>query len=179
MNFKVIVGALLNYSYNSIVTHIPFHFVRRLYLRVFNRKIHPSAIILMHTRILNFWKITIEEKVIINQYCLLDCRKHRISIANNTDIGPYTKIWTLGHKPDSVSHELYGGDVVIGHHVWIAAGVTILPSVVIGDGAVVAAASLVHKNVDANAIVGGNPARFLRLRHNPLSYEIKYNPFFE
>jgi len=170
---------MLNYSYNNLVTHIPVHFFRKLFLRVFNRNIHSSSVILMHTRILNFWKIRIEEKVVINQYCLLDCRRHAITIGRHTDIGPYTRIWTLGHNPDSDTHELYGGDVSIGHHVWIASGVTILPGVNISEGTVIAAASVVHKSTEANDIIAGNPARFIRKRENALTYQLNYKPILE
>jgi len=179
MSLKWIGGALLNYLFNQVITHIPVHSLRKLFLRLFNRKIHPSSVILMHTRILNFWSITIGEGVIINQYCLLDCRRYAIKIAPHTDIGPYTRIWTLGHNPDSETHELYGSDVEIGHHVWIASGVTILPGVQIGDGAVIAAASVVLKSVEPLAIMAGNPAKLIRKRNNPLAYTIKYKPFLE
>lgn len=179
MNIRVIAGAMLNYSYNNLVTHIPIHLFRKLFLRLFNRNIHSSSVILMHTRILNFWKIRIEEKVVINQYCLLDCRMHTISIGRHTDIGPYTRIWTLGHNPDSDTHELYGGNVAIGHHVWIASGVTVLPGVNISDGSVVASASVVSKSTEPRDIVAGNPAKFVRKRKNDLTYQLNYNPIFE
>lgn len=120
MNGNLYAGSFLNYFYNNLLTHLPIHFVRRGFLRLFNKRISKSCVILMHTRILNFWKIEIGERVVINQYCLLDCRQFAIAIGNDTDIGPYTRIWTLGHNPDSETHDLYGGDVIIGHHVWIA-----------------------------------------------------------
>lgn len=53
---------------------------------------------------------------------------------------------------------------VIGKHVWIGVGATILPGVTIGDGAVVVAASVVTRDVAAYAIVAGNPARFVKNR---------------
>jgi maltose O-acetyltransferase len=179
MSLKLIGGSILNYLFNNIITHIPIHGLRKFFLRLFNRKIHASAKILMHTRILNFWKVNIGENVIVNQYCLLDCRMYDISIAANTDIGPYTRIWTLGHNPDSVTHELYGGDVTIGHHVWIASGVTILPGISIGNGAVIAAAAVVHKPVEELSVMAGNPAKLIRKRNNPLTYTIRYKPFLE
>jgi acetyltransferase-like isoleucine patch superfamily enzyme len=52
--------------------------------------------------------------------------------------------------------------VVIGQNVWIGSGGIILSGVTIGDGAVVAAASVVTKDVPANALVAGNPARVIR-----------------
>lgn len=56
------------------------------------------------------------------------------------------------------------GDVTIGNDVWIGMGATILSGVTIGDGAVIAARSLVTRNVPPYAIVGGNPARVIRSR---------------
>jgi putative colanic acid biosynthesis acetyltransferase WcaF len=179
MSANLYFGAFLNYFYNNLLTHFPSHFIRKSFLRIFNRRIHPSSVILMHSRLLNFWNIEIGPRVVINQYCLLDCRKYPITIGSDTDIGPYTRIWTLGHAPDSPMHDLYGGQVTIGHHVWIASGVTILPAVSLGPGAVIAAAAVVHKSVDSMHIVGGNPARFIRLRENPLTYTLNYNPLFE
>jgi acetyltransferase-like isoleucine patch superfamily enzyme len=61
-------------------------------------------------------------------------------------------------------YPLTKGDVVIGNDVWIGYGSTILSGVTIGDGAVIAAHSLVTKDVESYAIVGGNPARHIRYR---------------
>ncbi len=52
----------------------------------------------------------------------------------------------------------------IGHDVWIGCNVTIMPSVEIGNGAIVAAGSIVTKSIPPYAIVGGNPAKFIRWR---------------
>ncbi|MCB0746309.1 MAG: acyltransferase [Ignavibacteriae bacterium] len=133
----------------------------------------------MHSKFLNFWKLEIEDRVIINQYCLLDCRKHKIHIANDSDIGAHTFIWTLGHDINNDNHDLYGGDVNIGHHVWIASRVTILPGLSIADGSVIASASVVTKNVEYLEVVAGNPAKVIKHRKNNLKYTITYQPFFE
>lgn len=55
-------------------------------------------------------------------------------------------------------------DTRIGNDVWIGRGATIMPGVSIGDGAIVAARSVVVKDVEPYALVGGNPARHLRSR---------------
>ena len=51
----------------------------------------------------------------------------------------------------------------IGKNAWIGAGATILPGVTVGENAVVAAAAVVTKDVPANAIVGGNPAKLIKM----------------
>jgi acetyltransferase-like isoleucine patch superfamily enzyme len=56
------------------------------------------------------------------------------------------------------------GDVNIGNDVWLCTNSTILSGVTVGDGAIVAAGALVTRNVEPYAVVGGNPARFLRWR---------------
>jgi glycosyltransferase involved in cell wall biosynthesis/acetyltransferase-like isoleucine patch superfamily enzyme len=56
------------------------------------------------------------------------------------------------------------GPVVIGNDVWVGYGATILSGVTIGDGAIVAAKAVVAKNVPPYAIVGGNPAKVLKMR---------------
>jgi putative colanic acid biosynthesis acetyltransferase WcaF len=176
---KIFVAGFLNFVWNDIVTHVPSHFIRKLFLRMVNRKIAVSSKILMHTRILNFWAIEIGERVVVNQYCLLDCRRYKISIDHDADIGPYSRFWTSGHDPDSATHEIKGGDLKIGHHVWIASNVTVLPNITIGAGAVVAASSLVSKNIPESEIWAGVPATFQRKRKNPLTYNLVFQPYFE
>lgn len=56
------------------------------------------------------------------------------------------------------------GDTVIGNDVWIGYGATIMPGVTIGDGAIIATKSVVTKDVESYAIVGGNPAKEIRKR---------------
>lgn len=84
----------------------------------------------------------------------------RITVGRDTVIGYNTTILT--HEYLIKEYRL--GDVVIGDYVMIGANTTILPGVTIGDHAVVAAGSLVHKDVPAYAFVGGNPIRTIERR---------------
>ncbi|MFD0712205.1 acyltransferase [Paenibacillus sp. GCM10027626] len=79
----------------------------------------------------------------------------RITVGENTIIGYNTTILTHEY----LTREYRLGDVIIGSNVMIGANSTILPGIVIGDNAVVAAGSVVHRDVPAGAFVGGNPAR--------------------
>ncbi|HIC87949.1 MAG TPA: acyltransferase, partial [Anaerolineae bacterium] len=77
------------------------------------------------------------------------------TIGDNTIVGYNTVI--LGHE--YLLREWRRGPVVIGKNVVIGANCTILPGVVIGDGAVISAMSLVNKDVPPGAVVGGVPIR--------------------
>jgi acetyltransferase-like isoleucine patch superfamily enzyme len=65
---------------------------------------------------------------------------------------------------DGFGHPKSKGDVLIGNDVWIAANVTIMSGVKIGDGAIIANNSHVIKDVDPYTIVGGNPAKKIKKR---------------
>jgi acetyltransferase-like isoleucine patch superfamily enzyme len=82
----------------------------------------------------------------------------KISIGKNSIIGYNTTILTHEYLID----EYRLGEVEIGSRVMIGANSTILPGVRIGDGAVVAAASVVTRDVPEGAFVGGNPAKVIR-----------------
>ncbi|MFJ7977601.1 acyltransferase [Peribacillus sp. JNUCC 23] len=89
---------------------------------------------------------------------MLDCMfPEKITVGRNTVIGYNTTI--LAHEYLIKEYRL--GEVVIGSEVLIGANSTILPGVVIGDGAIVSAGTLVHKDVPEGAFVGGNPMRVI------------------
>ena len=72
----------------------------------------------------------------------------------------------------------FKGDTVIGNDVWIGQNVTVMPGIHIGDGAIIAANSVVTKNIPAYHIAGGNPCKIIRKRFDDelISYllEIKW-----
>ncbi|TKB58605.1 type B chloramphenicol O-acetyltransferase [Ferrimonas aestuarii] len=64
------------------------------------------------------------------------------------------------------------GDTVVGNDVWIGAEAMIMPGVRIGDGAIIASRALVTKDVKPYEVVGGNPAKLIRLRFEPKQIEM-------
>ncbi|MED1527815.1 acyltransferase [Bacillus sp. FSL W8-0920] len=81
----------------------------------------------------------------------------KITVGRNSVIGYNTTILT--HEYLIKEYRL--GEVYIGDEVLIGANSTILPGVTIGDGAIVSAGTLVHKDVPAGSFVGGNPMRMI------------------
>ncbi|MBI5103601.1 MAG: acyltransferase [Solirubrobacterales bacterium] len=78
---------------------------------------------------------------------------------------------TSWHHPDDEMADTYQ-PVRIGSHVLVNARSMILPGVEVGDGALVAAGSVVTKDVPPWTIVGGNPAKVLRERRHPQHYQL-------
>ncbi|MBV5111507.1 sugar O-acetyltransferase [Bacillus altitudinis] len=94
---------------------------------------------------------------------LLDVCK--ITIGDHCLLGPNVHIYTAGHPLNPEERQTgieFGKPVTIGHHVWIGGGAIINPGVTIGDHAVIASGAVVTKDVPANVIVGGNPAKILK-----------------
>lgn len=82
----------------------------------------------------------------------------KITVGRNSIVGYNTTI--LAHE--YLIKEYRIGQVIIGNEVMIGANTTILPGITIGDGAIVAAGSLVHKDVAPGSFVGGNPMRLIK-----------------
>lgn len=95
-----------------------------------------------------------------NNGCRITCKKaitigHHVAIGDEVVIRDYD-----GH--DIVGNDSSSSQIVIGNHVWIGERSTILKGVTIGDGAVVACNAVVTKDVPANCMVGGVPAKIIK-----------------
>lgn len=84
-----------------------------------------------------------------------------IEMGDNVQIGPHVTIVTDNHDLQQ-RYVLKCKKVVIGNNAWIGAGATIMPGVHIGENAVIAGGAVVTKDVRANTVVGGNPAKEIR-----------------
>lgn len=91
-----------------------------------------------------------------------------IVIGNGVLLGHRCTIATLNHDLDPAHRQdLLPAPVHIGDNVWIGANVTILPGVTIGENAVVAAGAVVAKDVPANMVAAGVPAKVIRSVTDP------------
>ena len=108
--------------------------------------------------------ISIGQYVFINYNCvMLDTSP--ITIGDNTLIGPNVGLYAASH-PISPKRRLDGNcwsaAITIGENVWIGGNACILPGVTIGDNVVIGAGSVVTKDIPANCVAAGNPARIIK-----------------
>ncbi len=114
-------------------------------------------------------QITIGDHFFANYDCIfLDVAP--IVIGNHVFLGPRVSLYTAGHPLTAQIRNLeleFGKPITIGDSVWIGGDTTVLPGVTIGPETVVAAGSVVTKDLPGGVIAAGNPCRVLR----PLSEE--------
>ena len=111
------------------------------------------------------------DKLIIGKFCqiahgttfIMGAANHRLGSATTYPFNVMGGVWREISTPhiEELPHK---GDTVIGNDVWLGRNCTILPGVKIGNGAIVAACSVVTKDVAPYTVVGGNPACFLKKR---------------
>lgn len=94
----------------------------------------------------------------------------KITVGDNSIIGYNTTL--LAHE--YLIREYRLGEIVIGNEVMIGANTTILPGVRIGDGAIVSAGTLIHKDAPSGAFVGGNPMRVIYTKEQMEAREGSY-----
>lgn len=112
---------------------------------------------------INYGKhLSIGKNVFINFNCTF-LTLGSIVIDDNVLIGPGVKIMSEGHPlPAAERQSLVPGKIHIKQNAWIGAGATILPGVSIGENAVVAAGAVVTRDVPANTVVAGIPAKIIK-----------------
>lgn len=167
--YKYFYCFLERYVTNTLIKNFPSWRFRRLWYRLMGLRIEKDSNIDMGAYFLAPRYIKIGNNTHINQSCFLDGRG-TLKIGNNVSISHYVKICTGGHNVNSPVFEGEHGAITIDDYCWIGIGAIILKNVHLGKGCVIAAGSVVTKDVAPYEIVGGSPAKKIGSRTQNLTY---------
>lgn len=161
------------------VGFIPFHTIRKFFYRLFGIKLGKGSTIHMMARIYDPRHITIGEDTLIGEKITLDGRRQLpnsrggLEIGSHVDIASEVMIWTSEHDVHHPDMRAIEEKVIIEDYVFIGPRSIILPGVKIGKGAIVAAGSIVTKDVSTMSIVAGAPAKQIGQRQTKqLNYKL-------
>jgi acetyltransferase-like isoleucine patch superfamily enzyme len=137
--------------------------IRALFSDLIGKKVDDSFLLIPPFYTTGGLDIRVGRNVFVNQNCTF-YDLGGLDIADDVMIGPNVNLITSGHpiEPSRRHTGVTAKPIVIGRNVWIAAGATIIGGVTIGENSVVAAGSVVTRNVPSNSLVGGNPAQIIR-----------------
>lgn len=127
--------------------------------------------------------IYIGNDVSIGANSLFMCTRAKIYIGDHSMFGPHVTVITGGHRTDIVGRYMKSitnneklpendRDIIFEGDNWIGANSTILKGVTIGEGAVIAAGAVVTKDIPPYSIVGGVPAKLIKMRFDSGTIEV-------
>jgi acetyltransferase-like isoleucine patch superfamily enzyme len=116
-------------------------------------------------------EVHIGAKTVLGQECTISCFQH-ISLGRECIVADRVMLIDFDHGVVEVERPIreqgiYKRDVRLGHNVWVGYGACFLRGITVGDNAVVGTYAVVNRDVPANAVVAGVPARVLRMRATP------------
>lgn len=111
------------------------------------------------------------DRLIIGKFCsiasgvkfIMGSANHRLSSVSTYPFNVFGGLWAE-RTPPHLSQLPFKGDTVVGNDVWLGRECVVMPGVTIGDGAIIAAYSVVTKDVEPYTVVGGDPARPIKKR---------------
>ncbi|QUW21248.1 acyltransferase [Sporosarcina sp. Marseille-Q4063] len=177
-HFIIITYELFMKIIFSLPRYKSLNYLKKLFLQLFGAKVGKRVIFYPGVWINPPSNIKIGDDVDLALNVMITT-SGQVQIGDRTLIGYGTKILSSNHNiPNGNGKIFFSGHsfdpVSIGHDVWIGADCIILPGVSIGEGAVIAAGSVVTKDVHAFDIVAGVPAKVIKTRINNNTGEIAY-----
>lgn len=151
----------------GIVPYILLHYIRgRQLAKIGKSNIHPTALIREGEN------VVVGDNCLINHNCLLHAGKSKygtITIGNYVHMGANVMIIAFNHGMYTTEiptklQDYEDAPIIIKDDVWIGAGCIILSGVTVGKGAVIASGAVVNRDVPDYAVVGGVPAKVLKIR---------------
>lgn len=145
------------------LTPRPCFKLRRSILRVFGAKLGTNVHIYSSALIYYPWNLEMGDESSVGEWALI-YNLGKVSIGKRTTISQRVHLCAGTHDYKDPSMPLIKPPIQIGNEVWVCADAFIGPNTVIQDRSIVAAASVVVKDVEQSQIVGGNPAKLIKLR---------------
>jgi maltose O-acetyltransferase len=161
-----LMGLLRGWLLNRVVTNVPVAPLRYAYYRlVCGIRIGKGSSLWMGAQ---FTGDALNE-IVIGERCSIGNDSFWVAgspiiLEDDVVTGHRVEFYTSDHDPDDPAFTRRDAPIVIENHAWIGSRAIILKGVTIGQGAVVAAGAVVINDVEPFAIVGGNPAKFIRQR---------------
>lgn len=156
---------------NAIWNKLPSRHLRKWFYQMLGAKIGKDCFPSRRVEILLPMGLELGERVAVGWFAELDARAG-IKIGNDTNVSSHVKLITGSHDVDDKKYTADFKPIEIGHHCWIGTGAIVLQGVKIGDGAVVAAGAVVTKDIPANEVWGGIPAKKIKDRECNLTYKL-------
>jgi len=176
---KSFLSELRLYVCNEWMSKLPSHKLRSWYYKyVMRLELGKQVAVFMHCSFDAAQGLILGENSVVNSKCRLDTRGG-IVIGSNVSISSEVVILTADHDINSPVFEGRNRSVVIGDHVWVGTRAMILPGILIGRGAVIAAGAVVTKDVPPYSIAAGVPARVINTRTSNLKYKLSYQRLFQ
>lgn len=181
---KLFMIRVLQYLTNNVISHVPSFAVRRSwYRRILGAQIGPCAGIHLGCHIWYYGPGQVRRSGFalgaysrVNRNCTIDVRGP-LAIGENVSISPDVTILTASHGVNDPQFRVEVRPVVIEDHAWIGTRAMILPGVTLGRGSVVAAGSVVTRDVPALTIVAGVPAKPVADREAVAATYVLESPF--
>lgn len=136
---------------------------KRFLLRLFGAKIHPTAVVYSSAKV--YYPANLEMDEFSCLASDVDCYNvDKITIGANTTVSQGAYLCTASHDITNPLNPLITAPIVIEDQAWIGARAFVGMGVTIGQGVVVGVTASVYKDVEPWTVVGGNPAKILKMR---------------
>jgi putative colanic acid biosynthesis acetyltransferase WcaF len=163
--------------FNRFVTHIPYNPLRIRFLKAMGATIGENVFLYGGCEVLCPSSLLIGSNCHIGRYCQLDARGG-LTIGSNVCIASHTLIVTADHNIHSTQFEGRLGPILIEDYVWLCSRSIVVKGVTIGRGAVVAAGTVITKDVVSYAIISGVPGVQIGTRGQDLTYQLSSGPIW-
>lgn len=136
---------------------------KRMLLRLFGAKMSSTAIVYASAKVFMPWNLVMDDYACIADG--VDCYNAAlIHIGVNATVSQRAYLCTASHDISDPHHRQIQRPINIGDRAWVCAEAYVGPGVTIGEGAVVGARGCAYKDIEPWTVVGGNPAKVIKMR---------------